>query len=1514
MKKIVTRLAALAMAFVAGTAMASPPAISGSPDDSPGKKRIGHISRVHAMTRAGLPHETASSLREKSLKASSRYSAVNASLINTLSTTRSRRYMYSIDPSSGTFTIQGGSMEVNASGGGVLVDGKYYCMTRLKVMRNIYTRLHVFNADTWERVRYVQDLPETLNATDVTYDPTTGRVFGCFYDSAGKWSFGTIDYETLTRTTLASCPQLNALAADQQGNLYGIDLDGMLFAVNKFSGQLSEIGSTGIKAIYNEPDWQGTATFDSMSGKILYAAYGTALANPVEADYNGAIWAIDPVTAQAELVISFPACDMLDGMYIPLEALIDEVPAMPTDLSVSFPGGALTGTVSFKMPEKLVGGMNPSGEMDYEVKANGAVVAEGKARAGVAVSRDVTLERGSYCFEVRVSNSEGSSRPATMITFVGVDSPAKPEVSVRYDYTTSRMELSWNPVTATEFGTVLDPSDVTYRVVRYPGQVEVAPALNVCSFSETLTAGMPEGIVYHVEAVASGVVSGTTVTDPIYIGAFTPYYKEEFDHTDGFKYYTVVDADADRLTWIVSPIDRAVVIRWNNDAPDSEHKDDWLMTPGMRMEAGKVYHLTFGERKLYDAETLEVRMGRNPRIEEMTRVLLPAHTVANDRADIREIEITVDADGIYFIGFHATSPRNSGALYISSLSMSEGVASGAPKGVADMSLTPAADRSHSVTVAFTAPSQAMDGSALTAIDGVDVYRDGEKIGTAPASPGATGSYVDNGAHQGVNIYTLRARNGAGSGSPVEQSVFVGWDEPNRAERVRAREIDTYGVVNVTWSAPELDNNNSVLTEEALRYDVFMTSQSPQGVNTAKVGTDIKGTSHTVTVCTPDEQRFVEFSVVAKTEGGDARAVASPDAIPAGKADSTPFVESFRNTRPEHFWGHYNDYTAGCTWYFSDDYTFDLASQDSDNGFMVMEAETAGAQAEIYSSKISLAELQNPAISFYSYNLKGSGDDLNQNTIEVSVYDGNEKKSVKTISMSDYNEDGWQRISVPLTAYAGKDVQVLLKGTIVNFLTIAVDNIRVDETFARNLSAAGMEVPSKVMLDKVFKVTAKVENTGSEKMGAYTLDMYCGDTKIEICQGRAMNAGETQTFEFDCKHDITSDETAEYWFAISCPGDMNPADDTSRRSQVQVCLPNYPVVTTLEASGASGRPSLSWTAPDLTSSEPFEIIEDFESYPAFSATGLWDWTLYDGDRGLIGGIEDANKGEIELPGIPSGSQQSWFTFDGDYEELNFTYRAHSGRQHLATMYCYGVDDKGMGYETQNDDWLISPILATGSEQISFFARGYSYMAPDALEILNTTDASSEPIMAPYRSLGKIDPMPTSWDEYEVELPAGAVRFALRSIGNFGFMLFVDDITFTPACGASMLSVKGYNVYRDGVKVNSSPVAEPLFIDDSASDGVHTYGVTTVYNRGESRMSNLVSTTSAIDGAEAAYMEVRSEGGCIIVTGADGERLSVYASDGRLVFATESAARTVRIPVAAGIYLVKASSATSKVLVR
>ncbi|MCX6234803.1 MAG: T9SS type A sorting domain-containing protein, partial [Bacteroidetes bacterium] len=61
----------------------------------------------------------------------------------------------------------------------------------------------------------------------------------------------------------------------------------------------------------------------------------------------------------------------------------------------------------------------------------------------------------------------------------------------------------------------------------------------------------------------------------------------------------------------------------------------------------------------------------------------------------------------------------------------------------------------------------------------------------------------------------------------------------------------------------------------------------------------------------------------------------------------------------------------------------------------------------------------------------------------------------------------------------------------------------------------------------------------------------------------------------------------------------------------------------------------------------------------------------------------------------------------------------------------------------------------------------------------------------------------------------------------------------------MSLLGYNVYRDGVKINTSLVMETQYTDMDLAIGIYTYYVTAQYTLCESGHSNEVGVTTGID---------------------------------------------------------------------
>ncbi len=182
---------------------------------------------------------------------------------------------------------------------------------------------------------------------------------------------------------------------------------------------------------------------------------------------------------------------------------------------------------------------------------------------------------------------------------------------------------------------------------------------------------------------------------------------------------------------------------------------------------------------------------------------------------------------------------------------------------------------------------------------------------------------------------------------------------------------------------------------------------------------------------------------------------------------------------------------------------------------------------------------------------------------------------------------------------------------------------------------------------------------------------------------------------------------------------------------------------------------------------------------------------------------------------------------------------------------------------------------------------------------------------------VKPVAGEWTLYEFNVPEGAKRFAINSFATGAYMLMVDDVTFIPANVIATLELVGYDVYRDGVKINDSVVEECEFTDTNVENGhTYEYAVVAVYTTGLSHSSDVVSVLyqgSGIDSIAAGALSISTARGQIIVTGAAGHAVAVYAVDGKTIYSGLGEAKTV-IPAPQGIYVVKAATTVKKVIVK
>ena len=160
---------------------------------------------------------------------------------------------------------------------------------------------------------------------------------------------------------------------------------------------------------------------------------------------------------------------------------------------------------------------------------------------------------------------------------------------------------------------------------------------------------------------------------------------------------------------------------------------------------------------------------------------------------------------------------------------------------------------------------------------------------------------------------------------------------------------------------------------------------------------------------------------------------------------------------------------------------------------------------------------------------------------------------------------------------------------------------------------------------------------------------------------------------------------------------------------------------------------------------------------------------------------------------------------------------------------------------NSDWLISPELSGKEQTISFYAKVFSGIGFDEVDVYYSTTGR---MIADFTNkIETVTNIPGSFTEYRYDLPEGAKYFAIRCCTPYnGGILLIDDITYE----GKPLTLTGYNIYRDGKLVGNVDANTTSFTDDAVGA---KYNVTAVYEEGESGYSNDYIPDSSIESVSA-----------------------------------------------------------------
>lgn len=249
-------------------------------------------------------------------------------------------------------------------------------------------------------------------------------------------------------------------------------------------------------------------------------------------------------------------------------------------------------------------------------------------------------------------------------------------------------------------------------------------------------------------------------------------YSNALDSEASFGEFGVIDSNNDGKTWSFSASNGA-----NYSYSSTNAANDWLISPAIKLEAGKKYHFAIDAKNNGYTEKFEVLLGAEAKASALTQSVIEEQVVNNAEFVTFENEaVEVAETGYYHFGIHAISDADQFRLMVANFLVEAGVETDAPAAVTDFALAQTEGKLE-VTVSFKAPTKTSGGDDLTDnLTKIEILRDGAVIKTLEnVAPGAEVNYVDNDEALKVGTYTYQVipYNAAGIGvKSEEKSIFL----------------------------------------------------------------------------------------------------------------------------------------------------------------------------------------------------------------------------------------------------------------------------------------------------------------------------------------------------------------------------------------------------------------------------------------------------------------------------------------------------------------------------------------------------------------------------------------------------------------------------------------------------------------------------------------------------------------------------------------------------------------------
>ncbi|MDE7438417.1 MAG: hypothetical protein K2M93_08025 [Muribaculaceae bacterium] len=1367
------------------------------------------------------------------------------------------------------------------------VDGQYSCYTA------------IFDRRNWQMLGQAGDYGEYGRwASDMTFDPTTNRIYGCFMDdNASDWELGYMQIDdsnpggtvNTIRKVNKLATSLNGIACDDQGVLWGIRNDnGALVTISRKTGELTTVASTGIVPRYN-----GTLAWDN-SQHILY----WTLCYDSGTEIRSALCTVDPETGKVEYINNF------NGGALQLGALgADFVakagsPAPAANMKVNFNGFDYSGNVTFDVPAMLEDETAATGD----VQANLVVTSSNRAEVFTAsttaafgatdVTIPVTLENpGNYTFTMKLTNEVGASYPVSVTRYVGIDYPS-PIEKVDIEYADGKVTVSWPAVTEPLYGGYFNPDELIYRVsvqkTDVTGQSSAIYSDNTADNKVEIPIEETTDLRAFratVVPVVSDVAGQPFQTKWKWFGYYSAPFEDSMKTAGAWTTETIYGG-----SWTSTSSGWAIPYNWG------VYNNSWLFSPAVKLEKGEVYNISMNAYADIVLHTGKLSMGSEPSSTDMTKDLCNL-AITPKKTNTIDVVVTCEETGIYYFGIlndtQSDTWTNYPNVYFTNFKV-EPVSHDAPA-ASEMTVTRDPKGGYIVPISVTIPTKTHGGNELTGDLSFELKRGSNVIFEKESvQPGEVVEFTDEVSDDGSYTYFAIVTNDVAAGVPATETVFIGAGLPINPSWVRSSEGDEIGTVKASW-APVTENVMGMeIAPEALTYNVMNILQD------IYIERGLTDTNYSYRACDEGEQEGVYITVNAQTNSGTSSLYGtySQDGIVfVGTPASLPMRENFApDTQLSVPWLTVNQ-SSGAD-------GFKVADMMAEEGIMDANGDGYGllgfcpyhdGSVCLYSGNIEIpADATAPALYYAVLNTNfGRDDNCNEN--EVSIYIIGEKTSglvdkYKINSMP----LGWNYRYIDLGSLKGQKVHIMIQLHTLSFTTYYFDDICLYDRKTADLEVQSVNVSPTVDPDTRFRVSVKVLNNGvtATTDSDATVELYRGDKLLSSHTIPALKSLNSYSTTFYDRLQLADAPGAEYTARVVYGKDVNAENDEMKAS-TKIVLPVVPTPSDIVGEpDANGYPEISWVAPDLTPVyEP--TLAHFEEFQGYSLVHLSGFSTFEMTRNVkdISNFETAHGFELYY-----------------HPQLS-----HSGNCFLASTACKDGAAK--------EDWLVSPALSGHAQTVSF----YVCTNWDAHENFYVYTSTSGDLIEDFGEkpayTGRT--LSNNWEQISIDLPEGTKHFAIVAKAEDTselMMLMIDDVVYEGLPENADLDLKGFRVYRDRESISTDPIEDMKVVDNEAAVGGHLYRVSALYDGIESAPTDEIyvfsrgGASSDIETLEFNGVKVFTKPGLLKIV-ADGDAsIMLVDYNGHSIYQGTIHNGEASIPVDNGMYVLNINGTSIRIMIK